>query len=94
MTPACWGSSSRCQSRLRDSDHSWPWANSQPNGYRVGLPHAGSWGEVLNTDDEKFGGSGVVNGTLRTEDVPWQGRDCSAVVTLPPLAVVWFAPEE
>jgi len=63
------------------------------HGYRVGLPVRGSWQEVLNTDDEKFGGSGVVNGTLRTEDIPWQGRSWSAVVTLPPLAVTWFAPE-
>jgi len=63
------------------------------HGYRVGLPAPGTWREVLNTDDEKFGGSGVVNGTLRTEDIPWQGRPCSAVVTLPPLAVTWFAPE-
>ena len=63
------------------------------HGYRVGLPRPGAWREVLNTDDEKFGGSGVVNGTLRSEDIPWQGREWSAVVTLPPLAVVWFAPE-
>jgi 1,4-alpha-glucan branching enzyme len=63
------------------------------HGYRVGLPRPGAWREVLNTDDDAFGGSGVGNGTLQSEDIPWQGRDWSAVVTLPPLAVVWFSPE-
>ena len=48
---------------------------------------------MLNTDDERFAGAGIVNGSIRTEDVPWQGREQSAVVTLPPLGVAWFAPE-
>jgi 1,4-alpha-glucan branching enzyme len=63
------------------------------HGYRVGLPRAGAWREVLNTDDERFAGAGIVNGAIRSEDVPWQGREQSAVVTLPPLGVAWFAPE-
>lgn len=63
------------------------------HGYRIGLPRPGAWREVLNTDDETFGGAGIVNGTIASEDVPWQGREQSAVVTLPPLGVAWFAPE-
>ncbi len=62
------------------------------HGYRIGLPRAGRWHEVLDTDAEEFGGSGVRNGTVVSEDVPWQGQEHSAVVTLPPLAVCWFAP--
>ncbi len=63
------------------------------HGYRLGLPSAGAWDEVLNTDAEAYGGSGVDNGTVHSEDVPWQGREHSAVVTLPPLAVIWFTPK-
>ncbi|HUG86924.1 MAG TPA: alpha amylase C-terminal domain-containing protein, partial [Euzebya sp.] len=63
------------------------------HGYRIGLPRAGGWREVLNTDEERFGGTGVVNAPFRSEDVAWQGRDQSAVITLPPLGVAWFAPE-
>ncbi|HEY1118681.1 MAG TPA: alpha amylase C-terminal domain-containing protein, partial [Acidimicrobiales bacterium] len=63
------------------------------HGYRIGLPRAGGWREVLNTDDERFGGAGIGNGTFASEDIPWQGRDQSAVITLPPLGVAWFAPE-
>jgi 1,4-alpha-glucan branching enzyme len=62
------------------------------HGYRIGFPEAGTWTEVLDTDAERFGGSGVGNGRVETESVHWQGHDVSSVVTLPPLAVVWFAP--
>jgi 1,4-alpha-glucan branching enzyme len=63
------------------------------HGYRVGLPESGRWEEVLSTDDERWGGSGITNDRLETDDVAWQGMDQSAVLTLPPLAVVWIVPE-
>jgi 1,4-alpha-glucan branching enzyme len=57
----------------------------------VGLPRAGRWDEVLNTDAARFGGSGLGNlGAIKAVDVPWHGLPCSAEVTLPPLATVWF----
>ncbi|HSP52708.1 MAG TPA: 1,4-alpha-glucan branching protein GlgB [Cryobacterium sp.] len=60
-------------------------------GYQVGLPFAGVWEEILNTDAEDFGGSGVGNlGAVTAVDVPWAGRPASAVVTLPPLAGLWL----
>jgi 1,4-alpha-glucan branching enzyme len=62
------------------------------HGYRIGFPVDGSWREILNTDDQRYWGSGVGNGAVTTEDVPWQNHEQSAVVTLPPLGVVWFAP--
>src|SRR3954453_21049000 len=41
-------------------------------GYRIGLPRAGRWGEVVNTDAELYGGSGVGNcGYVDTEPLPW-----------------------
>jgi 1,4-alpha-glucan branching enzyme len=63
------------------------------HGYRVGLPDDGAWTELLSTDDARWGGSGIVNPSITTDDITWQGFDQSAVLTLPPLAVLWLAPE-
>lgn len=63
------------------------------HGYRLGVPHAGRWSEVLNTDDPRYGGSGIFNGDLDADPTtPWQGQPASLLLTLPPLAVVWLAP--
>ncbi len=71
-------------------------ANLSPvprRGYRVGLPRAGEYREVLNTDAAEYGGSGVGNqGRVRAVAVPHDGQPASAEVTLPPLGVVWLAP--
>jgi 1,4-alpha-glucan branching enzyme len=62
-------------------------------GYRIGLPRGGAWQEVLNTDDERYGGGGIVNAApITAEARPWHDQPCSAEVTLPPLAVVWLRP--
>jgi 1,4-alpha-glucan branching enzyme len=64
-------------------------------GYRIGVPLAGGWREVLNSDAPEYGGSGVGNqGRVQSEETPWHGRMNSARVTLPPLGVVMFTPEE
>jgi 1,4-alpha-glucan branching enzyme len=47
---------------------------------------------VLNTDDQRWGGSGVVQPEVTTDATPWHGQDASAVLTLPPLAVRWLVP--
>jgi 1,4-alpha-glucan branching enzyme len=61
--------------------------------YRIGLPHPGRWNEVLNTDAEQYGGSGVGNyGAVEAEAVPWHGQPYSAEVTLPPLGALWLEP--
>jgi 1,4-alpha-glucan branching enzyme len=63
------------------------------HGYRVGLPRDGSWRELLNTDDERYGGGGIGNaGTLEAERTPWHDQPFSAAVTLPPLGVLWLVP--
>ncbi|MFT7840098.1 1,4-alpha-glucan branching protein GlgB [Saccharothrix sp. BKS2] len=63
--------------------------------YRVGLPLPGRWREVLNTDSEGYGGSGVGNmGLVEAAEEPWHGRPASAVLQLPPSAVLWLVPEE
>ncbi|MFW6203592.1 MAG: 1,4-alpha-glucan branching protein GlgB [Actinomycetota bacterium] len=61
--------------------------------YRIGLPHAGRWDEVLNTDAEDYTGSGVGNlGGVLTEEVPWHGFTVSATLRLPPLGTLWLRP--
>jgi len=61
------------------------------HGYRIGVPRAGFWREVLNSDAAVYGGSGLGNlGGVRSDDVPWHGRPHSLSVLLPPLAGVIF----
>jgi 1,4-alpha-glucan branching enzyme len=63
------------------------------HNYRVGLPAPGRWQEIINTDASVYGGSGVGNlGSVEATSEPWHGRPASAVLTLPPLAVLWLAP--
>ncbi|MGH3903537.1 MAG: 1,4-alpha-glucan branching protein GlgB [Pseudonocardiaceae bacterium] len=63
--------------------------------YRIGLPRPGRWCEVLNTDSEIYGGSGVGNlGEVVATDEPRHGRRHSARVRLPPAGVLWFVPAE
>ena len=60
-------------------------------GHRLGLPRKGTYPQILNTDDQKYGGSGVgVVRSIKAERTPWQGLDYSAAITLPPLASMWF----
>ena len=61
------------------------------HGYRVGVPKAGRYREILNTDAEMFGGSNLGNGgSVLADPIPFHGRLASLRVTLPPLAVVAF----
>ena len=58
--------------------------------FRIGLPKAGRWVEGFNSDAIEFGGSGVTNDgvTFETEDVPWNMRDQSFKMRIPPLGGV------
>ncbi len=59
--------------------------------HRVGVPLEGHWEEVLNTDAEAYGGSGVGNlGRVVAEARSMHGRPASMAITLPPLAAVFF----
>ena len=63
--------------------------------FRVGFPTAGTWIEAVNTDSDAYWGSNAGNlGRVEAETVAWNGQPCSAVVTLPPLGVVWFVPQK
>ncbi|HJU96602.1 MAG TPA: 1,4-alpha-glucan branching protein GlgB [Jiangellaceae bacterium] len=60
-------------------------------GYRLGLPAAGRWSEVVNTDAIDYGGSGVGNlGEVETRDISWHGRPASVNLRLPPLGTLWL----
>ncbi len=59
--------------------------------YRVGLPRPGRWLEVLNTDAERYGGSGVGNlGEVTAGETPWHGQPCSALLRLLPAGALWL----
>jgi 1,4-alpha-glucan branching enzyme len=57
-------------------------------GYRIGVPEAGEYQEVFNSDSSYYGGSNLGNGggALVAEALPWMGRPYSLNLTLPPLA--------
>jgi len=60
-------------------------------GYKVGVPRGGYWQELVNTDAAEYGGSGVGNmGGVEARPEPWQGREFSLNLVLPPLAAVWL----
>jgi len=62
-------------------------------GYRLGVPCAGRWREVFNSDSRFYGGGDVGNPLpLMSESMPWMEQGQSIVVTLPPLGGVIFAP--
>ncbi len=59
--------------------------------YRVGVPRDGYWIERLNSDSTFYGGSGMGNsGGVWSENIPWQWKDHSISITLPPLSVLFF----
>ncbi len=60
-------------------------------GYQMGVPAAGTYRELLSSDDEAYGGGGVHNKPLRSHKKPMHGFDQSISVTLPPLSAVYFS---
>jgi len=64
--------------------------------YRIGVPQAGSYRELFNSDSEYYGGSNVGNGPtlLLSDDKEWMNRPASLLVTLPPLAGIVLKREE
>jgi 1,4-alpha-glucan branching enzyme len=61
------------------------------HNYNVGLPEEGVYEQVLSSDEERFGGSGVgQKGLLRSQPGQLQGRHHFMTVTLPPLGIIFF----
>ncbi len=60
-------------------------------GYRVGAPFAGTWAPVFNTDEERFGGSGLGDtAPLKTETLPCHEQQQSLVIDLPPMSAMIY----
>ncbi|KQY06481.1 glycogen branching protein [Mycobacterium sp. Root135] len=68
-------------------------SGAEHGSYRLGLPHTGTWREVLNTDATIYNGAGAGNfGAVEATADPWHGRPASAEMVLPPLSALWFEP--
>ncbi|MBU6263327.1 MAG: 1,4-alpha-glucan branching protein GlgB [Actinomycetales bacterium] len=60
------------------------WSPVPHENYRMYIPKTGKYREVLNTDDLKYGGSGVTNGEVIV------GDDCHGILRIPPMATIWL----
>jgi 1,4-alpha-glucan branching enzyme len=58
--------------------------------YHLPIPKVGKWVEILNTDDLKYGGSGVINSQIIVEKIQHRGFEYSAVIRLASLATIWL----
>lgn len=59
--------------------------------YVIGIPVYGEFEEILNSDDKKYGGSGVKNEeNMRADNIPWQSFPYSLKIKVPPLAVMYL----
>ncbi|WP_036300161.1 1,4-alpha-glucan branching protein GlgB [Methylomarinum vadi] len=64
------------------------------DNYRIGVPVAGRYQEVINSDSSVYDGSNVTNGAVTSEPVAWMNLPHSVSLTLPPLAGVILKLEE
>ncbi|MEZ4516376.1 MAG: alpha amylase C-terminal domain-containing protein [Chloroflexota bacterium] len=60
------------------------------HGYRLGVPEPGIYEELFTSDDEKYGGSGIVNTPRPSMDIPAHGQPHSIEMMLPPLGAVYL----
>jgi len=68
-------------------------AGREHSRYRLGLPLAGTWREILNSDADVYRGNGIGNlGAVRATAQPCHGRPASATLVLPPLSAIWLEP--
>ncbi len=58
--------------------------------YRIGVPGSGTYEEVFNSDNQKYWGTGVLNGSVNTDKIPLHGKDNSIEISLPPLGGLVF----
>jgi 1,4-alpha-glucan branching enzyme len=87
-----WEQSIISYERLADDDRLFFVFNFTPvprENYRIGVPEDGMYEEILNSDAESYGGSGMGNfGEVEATPVPYHGRPASLVLTLPPLSML------
>jgi 1,4-alpha-glucan branching enzyme len=62
-------------------------------GYRIGVPVAGRWTTLLNSDEHRFGGGGIGTAVAEAEAVAAHGHDQSLLIDVPPMAASFLAPD-
>ena len=62
----------------------------EQQGYRIGVPITGTYEEIFTSDKTEFGGSGMANGKLKTENKPMHGQEQSIVLKIPRFGVLFF----
>jgi 1,4-alpha-glucan branching enzyme len=60
------------------------------SNYRIGIPAAGTYVEVFNSDKQEYWGSGALNGEVHTQAIASHGKENSIELTLPPLGAIVF----
>ena len=58
--------------------------------YRIGVPITGTYEEIFTSDKTEFGGSGMANGKLKTENKPMHGQEQSIILKIPRFGVLFF----
>lgn len=65
------------------------------HSYRIGVPSGTYYSELINSDSEFYYGSNVGNyGIIKSDDKPWHSYPYSVEITLPPLSVLYLAPDK
>ena len=58
--------------------------------YEIGVPYYADYEEVFSSDDVKYGGTGITNGTLTAKEEPMHGEQFRISIDLPPMAALFF----
>jgi 1,4-alpha-glucan branching enzyme len=81
---------------LKEEDYLIIVCNFKPetySGYRIGVPGPASYREILNSDAQEFGGSGVVNKkVMNTEEISFHGRPYSIEMNISPFGIAILRP--
>ncbi|MBK6623260.1 MAG: 1,4-alpha-glucan branching protein GlgB [Saprospirales bacterium] len=65
------------------------------NNYQIGVPIAGRWQEIFNSDDTPYGGGDYPTiKEAKTKDIPWHGQPFAMDLDLPPLSVLVLLPSD
>ena len=60
--------------------------------YEIGVPYYADYKEIFNSDDVKFGGSGITNKTVTAKKKPMHSEQYRISLDIPPMSVMYFKP--
>ena len=60
--------------------------------YEIGVPYFADYKEIFNSDDVKFGGSGITNKTVAAKKEPMHNEQYRISLDIPPMSVMYFKP--